>query len=68
MDLMEVQELIKGKIGLRIKQESDCILIYGNAWTIIVDINKWIKLKLNKFICLQHIAKRNERPRNKKGH
>lgn len=52
MDLMEAQELIKGKIGLRVKQESDGILIYGNAWILIVDTYKWIKLKLNNFICL----------------
>lgn len=52
MDLIEAQELIKGKLGLRIKQESDGILIYGNVWTLVVDIGKWIKLKLNNFICL----------------
>ena len=52
MDLNEAQELIKGKLGLRIKQESDGILIYGNALTLIVDIGKWIKLKLNNFIYL----------------
>lgn len=52
MDSIEAQELIKGKLGMRCKQESDGILIYANAWTLIVDICKWIKLKLNDFICL----------------
>ena len=52
MDLKEAQELTKGKLGLRVKQESDGVLIYGNAWTLVVDTCKWIKLKLNNFICL----------------
>lgn len=43
MDLKEAQELTKGKLGLRIKEESDGVLIYANAWTLIVDIGKWIK-------------------------
>jgi hypothetical protein len=41
MDITEAQELIKGKLGLRVKQESDGVLIYGNAWTLIADIYKW---------------------------
>jgi len=52
MDLKEAQEYTKGRLGLRVKQESDGILIYANAWTLIVDTYKWIKLKLNNFICL----------------
>jgi hypothetical protein len=52
MDLKETQVLIQGKLGMRCKQESDGILIYANALTLIIDIGKWIKLKLNNFICL----------------
>ena len=52
MDLKEAEKLIQGKLGMRCKQESDGILIYANAWTLVVDVCKWIKLKLNNFICL----------------
>ncbi len=41
----KVKELMKG----RIKQENDGILIYGNSLTLIIDIGKWLKLKLNNF-------------------
>ena len=46
MELKDVEKLIKGKLGLRVKQESDGILIYANAWTLILDIGKWMKLIL----------------------
>ena len=52
MNLKEAQELTKGKLGLRYKQEDDGILIYANTWTLIIDISKWMKLRLNNFICL----------------
>lgn len=52
MNLKEAQELIKGKLGLRIKEENGGILIYGNGLILIVDISKWLMFKLNKFICL----------------
>jgi hypothetical protein len=42
-----VMDLTQGKLGMRY-QESDGILIYANALTLIIDIGKWIKLKLNK--------------------
>ena len=45
MELIEVQKLTKNKLGLRCKQEKDYILIYGNAYTLFVDICKWVKLK-----------------------
>ena len=43
-----VMDLTQGKLGMRYSQESDGILIYANALTLIIDIGKWIKLKLNK--------------------
>ena len=52
MDLEEAQILTQGKLGLRCKQKSDGILIYANALTLIIDIGKWIELKLNNFIIL----------------
>lgn len=47
MDIKKAQELTKGKIGLRVKQESDGIFIYSNFLTLITDLYRLIKLKLN---------------------
>jgi len=52
MDLKEPEKLTKGKLGMRFKQKDDGILIYTNAWTLIIDMCKLVKLKLNNFICL----------------
>jgi len=46
MELKDYQELIQGKLGMRCKQKNDGILIYANVWTLIIDIWKWIKLKI----------------------
>lgn len=50
MDLKTANELINNKLGLRVKETEDYIIIYGNGWTFIVDIYKWIKnqLTINK--------------------
>ena len=44
----EAEYLTKGKLGLRFKQENDGILIYANAWTLIIDTYRWIKLNYNE--------------------
>ena len=36
------------KLGMRYKEVDDGIIIYANAWTLTVDIFKWIFSKLKK--------------------
>ena len=50
MELKSIQKLIEGKPGIRIKQDSDGILLYANAWTLIVDVSKWVKLKIKTLL------------------
>lgn len=43
-----IKKYVNNKLGLRYKEEKDGgILIYGNTWTLLVDIFKlkWLKIK-----------------------
>ena len=54
MEKKEIEQYTKNKLGLRYKQETDGILIYANAWTMIVDVCKYLKLLIKN---LTHYGK-----------
>jgi len=45
MNLKKAQELADSKLGLRCKHKGEEVLTYANAWTLTVDIYKWLKIK-----------------------
>jgi hypothetical protein len=42
----ELQDFADSHLGMRLKEDANHdITIYGNAWTVVVDIYKWVKSK-----------------------
>ena len=52
MDFKEVKEFASKRIGLRCKKQDDYTLIYGNAFTIVIDLYRLAKRKIKNFYCL----------------
>lgn len=51
MKIEEVKKIIDAKMGMRFKYgEDDSVIVYANCFTLIADIFKWIRKKLNNFI------------------
>ena len=51
MELKDAWKIVDKKIGMRVKRgDDDSIIIYANCFTLIADIFKWLRKKLNNFI------------------
>jgi len=48
MTLEEAKEYSKNKLGGRCKQYNDSVIIYANAFTLIVDLFKLLKRKCSE--------------------